>query len=113
MPLTVQSVRARISSTGVASDASEYFEIPGTVSDGRGSIRMRHYAELSEKQREAFEALRQAAANVEFTYASPTGPLRVSLQLLPDRGITATSADFTLTERLLGASRITFTANPR
>lgn len=110
--LAVESVTARTSASATAVDASAFFEVTSTTADGRGSIRARRDSEVGANARDAYRALWQQAAAVEFVFRASALELALIVQLQPDRTMAATSADFTLAERLVGASNISFTINP-
>lgn len=94
-----------------ASDASTFFIYPPTAAGGIGTIRPRRASELSPASVAAFEALWQGAKTVTFVMSSGQGDQTILFNLLPDHTYSATAANFTLTERLLNATGVTFSAS--
>lgn len=93
-----------------ANDASAFFEFPTMATEGVGTIRPRRASELGMGAQAVYESLFQSAKVVTFAMSSAQGSQTILLHLLPDHTITATSADFTLTERLVNATGISFSA---
>lgn len=93
-----------------ASDASAFFEYPATSAEGIGTIRPRRASELSTGARATYESLFQSAKVVTFAMSSAQGTQTIVLQLLPDHTISSSAANFTLSERLVNATGINFSA---
>ncbi len=93
-----------------ASDASAFFEYPATAAEGIGTIRPRRASELSAGAQVTCQSLFQSAKIVTFAMNSSQGTQTIVLHLLPDHTISSTAANFTLTERLVNATGINFSA---
>lgn len=101
---------ASVTTDNGATDAAAYFVFPSSAAEGVGSIRPRRMSEVAVGSQAAYEALWQGAKVVSFLMSSAQGNQTILLHLLPDHTYSATAADFTLTERLVNATGITFTA---
>lgn len=102
---------ASVTADGGATDASPFIAFAGGAA-GSGTLRVRAFSELSAPDSTAFEPLWQGAATITVTLNTAAGAHAVAVHLLPNRTYSATSVNFSVSERLMNATGLTFVVAP-